>query len=135
MGEAKRRKKLEPNFGKIPKTVQESGLNVFLMGDLGKKCYENYGRGILFNQPGEEPKYALSNCSWLQESERDSLENYNPKEQVLIAELIGSKNSVSRIVGAVSISKANQLRVISPLTTVEELASKIFVATADNEPK
>lgn len=36
MGEAKRRKKLDPNFGKIPKTVQESGLNVFLMGDLGK---------------------------------------------------------------------------------------------------
>ena len=135
MGEASRRKKLDSNYGKIPKFASKEGLNLFGMGEIGKNCFEKYGRGILFNVPGDAPKYVLASCSWLKESEKEKIDTYNPSEQILIAELMDTKNSGSRIVGEVSITKANQLRVVSSLTNIEELVSQMLVATAENEPK
>ena len=87
MGEAKRRKKLDPNYGK------RSRLNIFLMGYLAQKCYEQYGRGILFNMPGSAPRYVLSDCSWLNSSEIEKSEKYNPNTEVIIAEFIAPKSA------------------------------------------
>ena len=129
MGEAKRRKKLDPNYGK------RSRLNIFLMGDLAQKCYEQYGRGILFNMPGSAPRYVLSDCSWLIPSEIEKIEQYNPNTQVILAEFLAPKlASSSRATTTFSISKANELQVKSSCQTIDELVSKLFVACQANEP-
>ena len=134
MGKAKRRKKLAPLHGKGFGSNNQQSLNVFLMGDIGLKCYEKYGRGILFNLPKSKPKYVLSSCSWLKLQEIKLIDTYNPTEEVVLAEFIEPSRSSARRIKSFSVDQANEMRVFSKYQTIEELVSKIFVATADNEP-
>ncbi|ACK68465.1 hypothetical protein PCC8801_4557 (plasmid) [Rippkaea orientalis PCC 8801] len=134
MGKAKRRKKLTPTHGKGFGSKNQQSLNLFLMGDIGLKCYEIYGRGILFNIPHSAPKYVLSSCSWLKLQEIELINTYNPSEEVILAEFIEPLKSSGRMVKSFSFELANQMRVFSTHQTIEELVSKMFVATADNEP-
>ena len=133
MGEAKRRKKLDPNYGKSSGLKREQGLNVFLMGNIAKKCYEKYGRGVLFNVPGDSPKYVLASCSWLKPVEIEYIESYDPSTEVVMAEL-RNKTSSSRTILKLSVSKANQLRLLSKLASIDDVVRLMFVATSDNEP-
>ena len=133
MGEAKRRKKLDPNWGTGIGSKTKPKLKTYLMGDIGRKCYEEYGRGILFNTPGFPPKYALSSCSWMKNWERELIHHYDPETEVVMAEL--TLVSSSRIVEKMTIMKANQLRLETSWDNIEEVVSSMFVATAENEPK
>ncbi|MGF1488624.1 MAG: hypothetical protein ACFBSE_16185 [Prochloraceae cyanobacterium] len=81
MGEAKRRKKLDPNYGKIPrlrgnsKRLQKKALNLYF-STLAKNGYERHGRGyISFNKPVDESeKLAPSNfANYISLSELDSM--------------------------------------------------------------
>ncbi len=108
---------------------------VYLMGDIGQKCYEKYGRGILFNMPGSAPKYVLPDCSWLNSSEIENIEKYNPNTEVIIAEFIAPKSAKTpTLTTTFLISEANQLKVKSSCQTIDELVSKLFVACKANEP-
>ena len=138
MGLAKRRKKLDTNWGKgfarnqgRDKSQRKPKLKIYLMGDVGRKCYEEHGRGILFNMPGYSPKYVLSSCSWLKREERELIANYNPEKEVVMAEL----KFPSRMVKKFTISKANKLRIKSTWESIDEVVKDMFVATAENEPK
>ncbi|MDY6901876.1 MAG: hypothetical protein SWZ49_27955 [Cyanobacteriota bacterium] len=133
MGEAKRRKKLDPNYGTGIGSKTKPKLKTYLMGDVGRKCYEEYGRGILVNMPGIAPRYALSSCSWMKSWERELIANYDPETEVVMEEL--SLVATSRIVEKIAITKANQLRLETNWDSIEEVVSNMFVATADNEPK
>lgn len=127
MGEAKRRKRLDPNYGKIYHLKNQQSSKLFLMGDIGLKCYEKYGRGILFNVPGFEPKYIVSSCSWLKPEEIDLINTYNPNEEVIIAELIDAKKSANRQVRILFIPQANQLRVVTNRPNLDEVVNNIAV--------
>ena len=131
MVEAKRRKKLDPNYGTGRGSKTKPKLKIYLMGDVGGKCYEEYGRGILVNMPGYSPKYALSSCSWLKSWERELIANYEPETEVVMAEL----KFPSRMVKKFTRSKANQLRIQSTWESIDEVVKDMFVATAENEPK
>ena len=136
MGEAKRRKKLDPNFGTGIGSKTKPKLYEYLMGDIGRRCYTQHGRGVLFNLPGFAPRYVLPSCSWLKSVERDLIHNYDPETEVVMAELnLEDKLSSSRIVEKMTIELANQLRIKSTWESIEEVVNNMFVATAENEPK
>ena len=136
MGEAKRRKMLDPNYGTGIGSKTKPKLKTYLMGDIGRKCYSKYGRGILFNLPGLAPRYALSSCSWLKSSERELITNYNPETEVVMGELtLVAQVSSSRLVEKMTITKANQLRLETNWDSIEKVVDSMFVATAENEPK
>ena len=99
------------------------------MGDVGRKCYEEYGRGILVNMPGYSPKYALSSCSWMKSWERELITNYDPETEVVMAEL----KFPSRMVKKFALSEANQLRIKSNWESIDEVVKDMFVATAEIE--
>lgn len=106
------------------------------MGDVGRRCYIHYGRGILFNMPGLEPRYVLPSCSWLKSVERDLIDNYDPETEVVMAEFnLEDKLSSSRVVEKMTIELANHLRIKSTWDNIEEVVKNMFVANAENEPK
>lgn len=81
MGEAKRRKKLDPNYGIIPslrgnsKRLQKKALNLYF-STLAKNGYERHGRGyISFNKPVDESEKIEPNnfANYISLSELDSI--------------------------------------------------------------
>lgn len=81
MGEAKRRKKLDPNYGK-PKPITKT---VF---EVGIALYKVKGRGILlYPGKGMEPLYLTQNENqFLSDVDRALLFSYDPETSILFSQ-------------------------------------------------
>lgn len=75
MGNAKRRKQLDPNYGKPLITADE----------LHSALYQQHGRGVLVWWPGLPASYHLPGSAHLQETDEGFLQAYNPPEQAVVS--------------------------------------------------
>lgn len=86
MGEAKRRKLLDPNYGKE---------NRLTFGDLSPLFFEKYGRGIFINKPRKSFVYVI-NCEYLLDKiDRKYLSTYDPEKEVIIIEYLSGDKGLS----------------------------------------
>ncbi len=126
-------------------------VKIFGMGDLAFGCYKKHGKGILWNQPANPPRYILDSCKWLKNAEKKLIKKYNPEIEAIILEfyepqmsasrielqsnLVKMKAPISREVRTGKIKICNQLSIHTKLNSIDELANLIEVLDENNTTK
>jgi hypothetical protein len=125
MGEAKRRKRSDANYGKK--------IDYVTFGDLSPLFFAKYGRGIFVNRPGKTFIYAI-NCEYLlRELDRAFLSTYDPEKEVIIVEYFDSKKEEGLSYLLKDSNDKCRLRLTTPKTEIEEIMNNSDYYVVDHD--
>ena len=82
MGESKRRKQNDPNYGKLPLFVER---DFFYIGEVAKPMYDLHGKGMFIYVTGQPLRYATSSFGFFVQGDKDALSLYDPNTEFVIS--------------------------------------------------